>query len=86
MTTGVVANADLGLETIAQLRYRRPAGATVMNESGEVPLGAVSDRLLRADAAAPWGVVLDETRVLRRVPDRRGPVRAAAPCSSRHRT
>ena len=64
VTTGVVANADLGLEMIAQLRYRRPAGATVMNESGEVPLGTVSDRLLHADTAAPWGVVLDEHRVL----------------------
>ena len=33
----VIGNADLGLETPAPLRYRRPAGATVMNGAGADP-------------------------------------------------
>ena len=37
ITPRVIGNADLGLETPAQLRYRRPAGATVMNGAGADP-------------------------------------------------
>ena len=68
VTRSVVGNADLGVETAAQLRFRRPAGALVMTGAGEVPSGVVAaDRVLRADPTAPWGVVLDEERVVEEV-------------------
>ena len=41
-----------------------------MNGAGQIPLGAVSAaRVLRTDAAAPFGVVLDQEKVVREFDD-----------------
>ena len=49
VTRSVVGNADLGLETAAQLRFRRPAGALGHDGRGRSPLRrrVAADRVLR---------------------------------------
>jgi hypothetical protein len=56
----VVANADGddGDPTPTDF-YRRPAVAGLMTSAGTVPAGVLGDRLLREDAAAPYGLRLD---------------------------
>jgi hypothetical protein len=59
----VIANADEDeLEPEAD-RYHREAALGMMDTTGRVPDGRVSDRLLKRDPAAPFGVRLDRKAV-----------------------
>lgn len=60
---GVVANADAVSTTPDLGTYHREAALALAGSDGQVPCGSVGTDLLRADAAAPYGVVLDDAKV-----------------------
>jgi len=57
--TAAIGNSDVGYVTGEQRRVR-PAALAAMDESGLVPLGDVSQRLLHADPNAPFGLSTDQ--------------------------
>ncbi len=61
--TAAIGNGDLGLMA-DQYRSSRPAGEAAVDESGTVDLGDVSDAMLTADPAAPFGARADIDAIL----------------------
>ena len=59
-----IANADHGEAAPADDRFHREAALTMVDHTGRLPGGYVSDSLLRADNAAPFGVKLDTKTVM----------------------
>jgi hypothetical protein len=60
----VIGNADTTLEPTIEDDYRRWAGLALADRHGVVPDGAVGADLLERDAGAPFGIRLDQARVL----------------------
>jgi hypothetical protein len=63
ISRGVVANADDVWTTPSSDTYHREAALAMVGSDGQVPCGAVGPDLLRNDAQAPFGVVLDANKV-----------------------
>ena len=61
---GVVANAEGTEPLVVGSSNHAEAAIALADASGALPCGQVDNRLLQPDAAAPWGVRLDQSAVL----------------------
>ncbi|HEX5616272.1 MAG TPA: hypothetical protein VFZ83_14055, partial [Acidimicrobiia bacterium] len=64
VVTGVVGNADHRLEPIEEDEHHREIALTLANNYGQVACGSVGSDLLVRDPQAPFGLRLDDERVL----------------------
>lgn len=64
LRTAVVGNADTGVDLTRRPPQLRPAAVAVMDSRGSVDEGTVGASLLKADAAAPFGMRADRTAIM----------------------
>lgn len=77
--TAALGNSDSGLATDDKERFMRPAALAAMNRRGMVDFGSVSNKLLKRELNAPFGVSTDLAQMKRGLSDIKSQLSPAKP-------